>query len=175
MIKNLMIGAVVLSFSGQVFAADLTVDMFEATTEGMGAKAGTVTISDSDAGARFIVALSGMAPNSTHGFHVHTKPSCDAADKGGKLVPALAAGGHWDPEDTGRHEGAEGTGHLGDLPRFTAGQNGGVANTVVAPRIKDIERLKGHALMVHAKGDNYADMPKKLGGGGARMFCGIIN
>lgn len=28
--------------------------------------------------------------------------------------------------------------------------------------------------MVHAGGDNYADDPKPLGGGGARIACGSI-
>jgi len=45
---------------------------------------------------------------------------------------------------------------------------------VLAPRLKRLEELKGHALMVHAGGDNYADQPKPLGGGGARVACGVI-
>jgi len=28
--------------------------------------------------------------------------------------------------------------------------------------------------MVHAEGDNHADHPAPLGGGGARMACGVI-
>jgi Cu-Zn family superoxide dismutase len=44
----------------------------------------------------------------------------------------------------------------------------------LAPRIKDIQALKGHALMIHAGGDNYSDQPKPLGGGGARIACGVI-
>ena len=28
--------------------------------------------------------------------------------------------------------------------------------------------------MVHAGGDNYSDMPVPLGGGGARVACGVI-
>jgi Cu-Zn family superoxide dismutase len=29
--------------------------------------------------------------------------------------------------------------------------------------------------MIHQGGDNYSDDPKKLGGGGARVACGVIN
>ena len=29
--------------------------------------------------------------------------------------------------------------------------------------------------MIHAGGDNFADTPEKLGGGGARLACGAIN
>jgi len=35
--------------------------------------------------------------------------------------------------------------------------------------------LHGHALMVHAGGDNHDDHPAPLGGGGARIACGVIN
>jgi superoxide dismutase, Cu-Zn family len=28
--------------------------------------------------------------------------------------------------------------------------------------------------MIHAGGDNYADAPKPLGGGGARVACGVV-
>jgi Cu-Zn family superoxide dismutase len=28
--------------------------------------------------------------------------------------------------------------------------------------------------MIHAGGDNYADQPKPLGGGGERIACGVI-
>ncbi len=36
--------------------------------------------------------------------------------KEGKAVAAGAAGGHYDPQHTGKHEGPLGAGHLGDLP-----------------------------------------------------------
>ena len=29
--------------------------------------------------------------------------------------------------------------------------------------------------MIHAGGDNYSDQPQPLGGGGARIACGVIN
>jgi Cu-Zn family superoxide dismutase len=28
--------------------------------------------------------------------------------------------------------------------------------------------------MIHAGGDNYSDHPKRLGGGGARIACGVV-
>jgi Cu-Zn family superoxide dismutase len=49
-----------------------------------------------------------------------------------------------------------------------------VSGTAVAPRIKDVSALKGRALMIHAGGDNYSDAPAPLGGGGARLACGVV-
>ena len=46
--------------------------------------------------------------------------------------------------------------------------------TLTAPHIKDIAALKGRALVIHVGGDNYADQPLPLGGGGARLACGVI-
>ena len=49
----------------------------------------------------------------------------------------------------------------------------GESKTVVAPRLK-VSDLAGHALVIHAGGDNYSDQPAPLGGGGARIACGVI-
>jgi len=34
--------------------------------------------------------------------------------------------------------------------------------------------LAGHSLMIHAGGDNHSDHPMPLGGGGARIACGVV-
>ena len=44
---------------------------------------------------------------------------------------------------------------------------------MLAPRVS-LSDLSGRALMIHAGGDNHSDMPAKLGGGGARVSCGVI-
>ena len=44
---------------------------------------------------------------------------------------------------------------------------------VLAPRLKGAD-IAGPNLMIHAGGDNYADQPAKLGGGGARVACGVV-
>jgi Copper/zinc superoxide dismutase (SODC) len=33
--------------------------------------------------------------------------------------------------------------------------------------------VKGRSVMIHAGGDNYSDQPAPLGGGGARIACGV--
>jgi Cu-Zn family superoxide dismutase len=59
------------------------------------------------------------------------------------------------------------------LPALYVESSGTANNPVLAPRLK-LADVKGKALMVHAGGDNHADHPAPLGGGGARIVCGII-
>ena len=42
------------------------------------------------------------------------------------------------------------------------------------PASKSMDDLEGRAVMIHAGGDNYSDQPKPLGGGGARVACGVV-
>jgi superoxide dismutase, Cu-Zn family len=166
--------ALVLSLTAVgVQAEELVVEMHYVTTGGIGEKIGTVTISDNPYGTLFTPMLSGLSPG-LRGFHVHEFGDCGPAEKDGKMVPGEAAGGHFDPADTGRHEGPYGDGHLGDLPALYVNQEGRAEHPVLAPRIK-VADIKGRALMIHAGGDNYSDQPRELGGGGSRIACGVID
>lgn len=156
-------------------AATVKVPMMLATPQGPGAPAGDVTLTDTPKGVALALDLHGLPPGQ-HGFHLHANPSCapsTAAD--GKVTPAGAAGSHLDPDHSNMHMGPEGAGHLGDLPRIDVGADGAARETVTAPRLKSVAEFKGHALMLHAGGDNYADAPAALGGGGARIACGVVN
>jgi len=152
--------------------ADITVNMHEATDKGAGKALGAVTISESQYGLVFTPKLTGLS-SGVHGFHVHENPSCDAAEKDGKMTPAQAAGGHLDPKKTGKHGLPWGDGHLGDLPALYVNEDGTSDIPVLAPRLK-LADVKERSLMIHKGGDNYSDHPKPLGGGGARMACGVI-
>ena len=154
-------------------AADpVVVEMRAAEPAGTGAVVGTVAVTATPHGTLFTPNLSGLTPG-LHGFHVHEHPSCDPKEQSGKAVPALGAGGHYDPGRTGRHLGPYADGHLGDLPPLFADAAGRSTLPVLAPRLK-LEDLKGRSLMVHSGGDNYADQPEPLGGGGPRVACGIV-
>jgi Cu-Zn family superoxide dismutase len=89
------------------------------------------------------------------------------------MVAGLAAGGHYDPMGAGHHTGPYGDGHLGDLPALYVDAEGKSTHPVLAPRIK-VGDLRNRSLMIHAGGDNYSDQPAKLGGGGARIACGVV-
>lgn len=136
---------------------------------------GVVTITESPYGLVFTPELNGL-PHGVHGFHIHQNPSCDAKEKDGKMVAGLGAGGHWDPKETKKHgfPWADDA-HLGDLPALFVDHDGKATNPVLAPRLKKLDEVKGRALMIHAGGDNHSDHPAALGGGGARMACGVIN
>ena len=113
--------------------------------------------------------IGGLAPNSTHGLHVHETGDCSAADAG-------SAGPHFNPAGRAHGNPSSSTHHSGDLPNITAGPDGiahvnlhvmgltfgGAATT----------NILGRALVVHALGDDYASQP--AGNSGARIACGVV-
>jgi Cu-Zn family superoxide dismutase len=153
--------------------ADVVVPMNLVDEKGVGVSVGQVTISESKYGLVFTPALTSLAPG-LHGFHIHQNANCAPAEKDGKKVPAGAAGGHYDPANTNAHGTPWGEGHLGDLPALFVEANGLATQPVLAPRLK-MSDLQGRAIMVHAGGDNHSDHIAPLGGGGARVACGVIN
>lgn len=168
---NLLLVTTTLVLCGTA-RAEMTVQMKTVDEKGISNAVGQVVISETPYGVVFSPSLAGL-PQGLHGFHVHENPSCAALEKDGKLVPALAAGGHYDPAATKRHGLPWGDGHLGDLPALCVDARGNANHPVLAPRLK-IADLKGRSLIIHAGGDNHSDQPAPLGGGGARMFCGVI-
>ena len=153
-------------------AAEVSVTMNTVDAQGTGASIGTVKIVETQSGLAFYPSLKGLKPG-LHGFHVHENPSCAAAMDDGKMVPAKAAGGHLDPASTKHHGTPWGDGHLGDVAALEVGADGAATHPVLAPRLR-LADVKKRSLMIHDGGDNYADEPKPLGGGGARVACGVI-
>ena len=94
-------------------------------------------------------------------------------EKDGKIGHALAAGGHFDPDKTGKHLGPGGGGHKGDLPVLTVNGDGIDKETLLVKGVSAAD-FKNHSVMIHDGGDNYADTPAPLGGGGGRIACGVI-
>lgn len=139
-----------------------------------GSEVGTIMIHEMSGHIAIMTDLHGLPPGD-HGLHVHTNASCEsAAGSNGELTPAGAAGAHYDPAQSGHHEGPEGNGHLGDLPRLHVDAQGNARETLMLTRVHSIEELRGRAIIIHANGDNYSDTPAPLGGGGARIACGVI-
>lgn len=164
-------------WAGSATAADkkmapMKVKMNQITADGVGESAGTITIKPTKTGLELAIDLSKLPPGE-HGFHMHEKGSCDPADKDGKKTAGQAAGGHFDPDATKAHKGPAGGGHKGDLPKLTVPENGKLKTKITVEGLTAAD-VAGRSLMIHAGGDNYADAPKPLGGGGDRVVCGVI-
>ena len=180
----LFVGVALAVAALPAMGADITIRMRSITATGVGNDIGKIRAVDTAKGLRLVPRLSGLAPGA-HGFHVHQNPSCGAKGTNGQMGPGLAAGGEvgaanattlarlGSPAKTGRHEGPGGKGHLGDLPVLMVDKDGLAKTPVTAPRLK-VADLWGHAIIIHAGGDNYSDQPAALGGGGARVACATV-
>ncbi len=153
-----------------VLAKSIQVKIYEIQKNNMKNPIGTIEIEENVHGLIFTPNLSTL-PEGLHGFHVHENPSCDRKEG----VIGGAAGGHYDPNHTYKHLGPYNmNGHLGDLPVLYVDDKGDSTMSVLAPRIKKLSEITGRSLIIHIGGDNQSDKPLPLGGGGARLACGII-
>lgn len=113
--------------------------------------------------------VGGLSPGSSHGFHVHEKGDCSAAD-------ATSAGGHFNPAAQPHGRAGQGTHHAGDADNLMANANG-VAKVDVHLRGVTLggraaNDIAGRAIVVHAVADDYRSQP--AGNAGARVACGVI-
>ena len=162
-----------LLWPGAAAADNITITMNSISDDGIGESIGTIEAQDGPNGLVIRPSLQGLSEGE-HGFHLHAGESCEIDRNGdGMAVAGLAALGHWDPDQTNSHQGPFGEGHRGDLSRLIVDADGVTRTDVVAPRLSSTD-LRGRALIVHAGGDTYSDTPP-LGGGGARIACGIAN
>ena len=171
--KRTLFAAAWIAASTAAFGVEITVSVNMAEKQGVGTAVGVVRIVETPYGLAFYPTLKGIVPG-LHGFHIHEKPSCAAVEKDGAVVPALAAGGHLDPTGTKKHGESWGDGHLGDLPPLFVAADGTAVNPVLGPRLK-LADVRNRSLMIHAGGDNHSDHHIPLGGGGARVACGVID
>ena len=130
---------------------------------------GTLSLMAMGGGVHVVGDIGSLPPNSSHGFHIHEKGDCSAAD-------ASSAGGHFNPtgDAHGRMSGPHH--HAGDNDNLVADANGvahvdthfagvvlggGAANDIL-----------GKAFIVHANPDDYVSQPS--GNAGGRIACGVI-
>ena len=121
-------------------------------------------------GARTLVQarITGLAPGSEHGFHVHERGDCTSAD-------GSSAGGHFNPKNESHGAHAEGTRHAGDLPNVRADAQG-VATLSWASDLLDVSdgptSVLSRSIVVHRDPDDYRSQP--AGNSGPRLACGVI-
>lgn len=164
--KRILSSCIGLLCVANIASANMTISMYSTSKADNHASVGNVTFSKTPYGLLITPHLHDLKPG-LHGFHIHQNPSCEQEGMG--------AGGHFDPGHTDKHFGPfNNHGHLGDLPALFVEKDGTATLPVLAPRLQHLTDIQQHALMLHEGGDNYSDTPSKLGGGGARMQCGII-
>ena len=139
-----------------------------ASTKGNSAS-GTVTFEQRGGKVRVSGTVTGLKPNAEHGFHVHEKGDCSAAD-------ATSAGGHFNPGGHAHGRAGQGPHHAGDVPNLKAAANGvarvnaevsGLSISGTAP-----DGIIGRGLVVHRDPDDYKSQP--AGNAGPRVACGVI-
>ncbi|MGH8054776.1 MAG: superoxide dismutase family protein [Stenotrophomonas sp.] len=133
--------------------------------------AGTITFSVVDGMLRASGDISGLKPDSEHGFHIHEKGDCSAPD-------ATSAGGHFNPMHAKHGMIVMAFHHGGDMPNIKADAQGNahvdgpVPSSVNAGK-GDAFDIIGRGLIVHADPDDYKTQP--TGNAGARLACAVIN
>ncbi|HYL17386.1 MAG TPA: superoxide dismutase family protein [Burkholderiales bacterium] len=112
--------------------------------------------------------VTGLTPG-LHGFHVHEKGDCTAAD-------ATSAGGHFNPRKA-PHAGPDiPERHAGDLGNLNADASGVAVYHAEVGGISlgtAIDSIVGRAVIVHANPDDLRTQP--TGNSGARLACGLIS
>ncbi|MCY3895692.1 MAG: superoxide dismutase family protein [Chloroflexi bacterium] len=133
-----------------------------------GASMGTVTLTQVPSGVLVAADVHGLAAGG-HGFHIHSVGAC-APD-------FTAAGGHFDPDETGHGLLVNDTPHPGDLPNIYAGADGAARADVLTAAVTldagadhSLFDADGSAIIIHAKPDTYGAEP----GAGDRVACGVI-
>ena len=113
--------------------------------------------------------VSGLKPNTEHGFHVHEKGDCSAPD-------ATSAGGHFNPggKPHGHHGQVER--HGGDLPNLQADAYGvakySASTELLSATAGAANSVLGRAVVVHRDPDDYKSQP--AGNSGPRIACGVV-
>lgn len=130
--------------------------------------AGTVTFQQQPGGVMMTAAITGLPPNSVHGFHVHEKGDCSAPD-------AMSAGGHFNPTGKPHGQMTMPDHHAGDMNNLTADASGNVRVSMLLPDLTvgtGANSVIGRAVVVHKDPDDYKTQP--TGNAGGRIACGVV-
>ncbi len=136
-------------------------------TEGSGVT-GRILFEQTDEGVKVTAEVSGLKPDSKHGFHVHEFGDVSSAD-------GSAAGGHYNPEG---HDHAlpdsDGARHAGDFGNLEADGDGNASYEATFENITIAGKknpILGRAVIVHANPD---DGGQPVGNAGGRIAQGVV-
>ena len=129
---------------------------------------GKVTFTRIEGKVSMQVTVKGLTPG-THAIHLHDKGDCSAPD-------ATSAGGHWNPSSEDHGKWGHAPFHHGDIGNLVADAKGNATMSVTSElwtlgdgKPSDVV---GHAVVVHAKEDDFTTQP--TGNAGGRVACGVI-
>ena len=129
---------------------------------------GSVTFTQDGDEVRVHATVSGLPPNSEHGFHIHDKGDCSSGD-------GMSAGGHFNPGGK-PHGPPSGEHHAGDMPSLVADAYGTANASFELKGVKvgggGPNDVVGHGLIVHKDPDDFKTQP--TGNSGARLACAVI-
>src|ERR1700739_4541524 len=127
-----LVAATMVTGASAAYAASAAMTMNTIDATGVGKEIGTLVLSDTQTGLQITPQLVGLPPGD-HGFHAHVNPNCGPGPgPNGQPAAGMAAGGHYDPANTGKHLGPYGEGHKGDLPALTVDTDGRATKHMVA-------------------------------------------
>lgn len=160
---------ILLSPLAFLFAVD-TATVTEAKAEvhsSSGSKVkGIVTFTQVNGGVKVVADFEGLTPGK-HGFHIHEKGDCSAAD-------ASSAGGHYNPTNQ-PHGGPDSEKrHVGDLGNVVADASGKAHYEYVDKVISlnGDHSIVEKSVVIHQDPDDFTTQPS--GNSGARIGCGVI-
>ena len=131
--------------------------------------AGQVTFTRTGDTVRVVGEVTGLAPNTEHGFHIHDKGDCSSGD-------GMSTGGHFNPTATAHGAYAASEHHAGDLVSLKADEYGVAKFSYTTNSVsvgEGVADVIGHGLIVHRDADDFKTQP--TGNSGPRLACGVIS
>lgn len=127
---------------------------------------GSIHFEQTASGVEVTGEVTGLAPNSKHGFHIHEKGDCSAPD-------GTSAGGHYAPNGNPHGLPPNPKRHAGDMGNITADAQGKatIDETFDNFSLSGKSPVMGRAVIVHQNEDQGT---QPTGDAGARLACGVI-
>jgi len=127
---------------------------------------GVVTFEEVDKGIHIVANITGLTQGK-HGFHIHEFGDINSEDGG-------SAGGHFNPTGMPHSMPMSENRHAGDMGNIEADEKGNAHLDYIDPvmKLNGKYSIIGHAVIVHAKEDDFKTQP--TGNAGARVGYGVI-
>jgi superoxide dismutase, Cu-Zn family len=164
--KTVLYAAIFCAVGSLAQAQEVTKAVAQLEPKSASQVTGTVTFTKVGDEIQVVADIQNLKPGK-HGFHIHEKGDCSAAD-------AASAGAHFNP--TQKHHGGPMTPdhHSGDLGNVEADASGKAhLDWKGKLSLSGNDSIIGRSIVVHEKEDDLKTDPS--GNSGARIACGVIN